>query len=194
MNIWNRSLLAVLVVFISACASYPEQVKVAEGTQLIEYQQVSKVATNYIGKQARWSGVIADIANLSDKTRLEVLFYPPSQNGRPITKSDPVGRFRVYTDKFLDPAIYKQGKSITALGSIAEKQVAKIDEYEYEYPTLNDSIVFLWPKKPEQTRVQFQYGWYGYHPSWFWFGGRRHLYIVGQSKPPAVKKNISNVK
>ena len=58
-------------VFISGCATYPDAVKVADGTPLVSYQAATqgKVQTG----MARWSGVIAKVENNANNTRLEVV-------------------------------------------------------------------------------------------------------------------------
>lgn len=191
-----RSLsLALLVLLVTGCASYPSMVEVPEGTELVKFSEENKVGTSHVGKQARWSGVIADVKNGKKKTTVEVLYYPAQSNGRPKTSGEPLGRFRAQVDKFLDPAVYKKGKSITALGNLKQKETGKIGEYEYEYPTIANAKVFLWPKLQPPTQVEFYYGWHGYHPRWYWHNGMRHVYIIGQgnNKVPAAKaKNNHN--
>jgi len=167
---------------LMACASYPESVRVPENTPLVSFDQASEASERHLKQQARWSGVIAETKNLADKTQLEVLYYPANSSGRPITKNEPVGRFRVYVEKFLDPAIYKQGKAITALGEVKEKESAKIGEFEYQYPTLESATVHLWPKQKPRTEVSVFYGWHGYHPSWYWHGGTRFIYVKQKGK------------
>jgi len=175
-------LLAASILCLSACVSYPDAVKVEEGTNLVSFEQVSAPDSDFNKQAARWSGVIAEVKNLKSSTQIDVLYYPASNNGRPITKEEPIGRFRVYSDKFLDPAIYKQGKAITALGTVSPKETAKIGEFEYEYPTLRSATVYLWPKVKPRTQVEFYYGWYGPSPRWYWHGGARHIYVIGQGR------------
>ena len=173
--------LGIMCLTLTACVSYPDVVQVKEGTELVSYQSVVD-SPDHIGKQARWSGVIAEVINHKDNTQLDVLYYLSGANGRPQVSDEPVGRFRVFVDGFLDPVIYKQGKSITALGNVAKKQSAKIGEFEYEYPTIINSKVYLWKKQEPRAQVQFHYGWYG-HPRYYWNGGARHIYIIGKDKP-----------
>ena len=188
--------LLVVAGLLVGCVSYPETVQVPESTNLVGYEKVNAIDSNYVNQQARWSGVIAEIKNLKDKTQLDVLYYPASRNGRPVTSKEPVGRFRVYIDKFLDPAIYKQGKAVTALGMIKEKESAKIGEFEYEYPTIKSAKIYLWPKVKPRTQVSFYYGWHGYYPRWYWNGGVRHIYVVGKgthkTKQSRYKKDTPN--
>lgn len=178
----NRFLVTCLALILSGCASYPEKVAVAEGTELIEFVNLNNSNTRLIGKTVRWSGVIAEVSNEKSVTKLDVLYYPASNNGRPKIKDEPLGRFRVVIEGFMDPAVYSQGKAITALGQLKKSETAKIGEYEYSYPTLISKNIHLWKKVEPATKVQFYYGWHGAYPNWHWRGGARHLYIIGEGK------------
>ncbi|NVK25413.1 MAG: Slp family lipoprotein [Gammaproteobacteria bacterium] len=185
------------VLSLSACVSYPDVVTVPEGTNLVEFETVNQVDSNKIGATARWSGVIAKVDNQKQSTNIDVLYYPAQIGGRPETSDEPTGRFRVKVNKFLDPEIYKKGKQITALGTLKEKETAKIGEYEYEYPTIDQAKVYLWPKSKPMPRLEYYYGWYGMYPRWYWHGGRRHIFIVGEergkAKPAAQAKMKVNI-
>ena len=174
--------LMVLSFYLAGCASYPEVVRVPENTPLVSFTDASRANEQSLQQRARWSGVIAEVQNLATQTRLDVLYYPASDSGRPITRNEPVGRFRVYVETFLDPAIYQQGKSITALGTIKAKESAKIGDYEYQYPTLGSAIVYLWPKEKPRSQVSVFYGWHGHHPMWYWHGGTRFIYVKQKGK------------
>lgn len=194
MNAYKGCLVG-LVMMLTGCASYPDSVSVAEGTKLVQFADVQKEDEKYIGQKARWSGVIAGVKNRADKTQIDVLYYPSSSTGRPQIKDEPAGRFRVLVDGFLEPEVFKKGKSITALGEIKEKESQKIDEYEYVYPTMTNATLHLWKKLKQPAKVEFYYGWPGAHPRWYWRGGVRHKYIIGGSKkakPTGVIKSTDN--
>ena len=194
MNLIKSSLLG-LVLVITGCASYPDAVQVPEGTSLVDFESVQANDEGFIGQKARWSGVIANIKNRANKTQIDVLYYPSKSTGRPHTKDEPLGRFRVLVDGFLEPEVYKKGKSITALGTIKEKESEKIDDYEYLYPTITDATLHLWKKAQPPARVEFYYAWPGYHPRYYWHGGVRHKYIIGgtnKKKPTGVIKSQDN--
>jgi outer membrane lipoprotein len=175
-----------VALLMTGCVSYPKVVAVPEGTELVKFETVNQVEVNKVGEVARWSGIIAGVNNKKRMTSLDVLYYPAQAGGRPNTSNEPIGRFRVNVDKFLDPAVYKKGKQITALGKLKSKETAKIGEYEYEYPTITDAKVFLWPKSKPMPRVEYNYGWHGMHPRWYWRGGVRHIYIVGEGKNKGI--------
>jgi outer membrane lipoprotein len=172
-------LVACLTLVLSGCASYPDNVSVVEGTELTTFNEVNNSDANFIGKTVRWSGVIAKISNEKTLTNLDVLYYPAASNGRPKTQDEPLGRFRVVINGFVDPAIYRQGKAITVLGQLKESETAKIGEYEYEYPTLTSKNIHLWKAVVVKPQVQFNYAWHGVSPRWHWRGGVRHVYVVG---------------
>jgi outer membrane lipoprotein len=178
-----KGIIVTLVgLLLVGCVSYPDSVAVPEGTELVSFSQVNQTDFLASGQLARWSGVIADVKNEASQTVVDVLYYPAMDSGRPRVTDEPAGRFRVRVDGFLDPAIYIKGKSITALGALTTKETAKIGEYEYEYPTISSAKLHLWAKQQPMPRVEFYYGWYG-HPRWYWQGGVRHIYIVGDNRP-----------
>ena len=181
-----------LVILLSACASYPDAVNVPEGTELTKFSEENRADVNKVGTLARWSGVIAGVNNGKKQTTLDILYYPAQDNGRPKTSGEPLGRYRAKVDRFLDPEIYKKGKSVTALGALQQKETGKIGDYEYEYPTIGDARIFLWPKLREPAKVEFYYGWHGYHPRWHWYNGSRHVYIVGQGNKKAPTAKAQN--
>lgn len=170
-------LVACLTLVLTGCASYPDNVAVAEGTELTNFTDVNNSNSNVIGQTVRWSGVIAKISNEKTLTKLDVLYYPASKNGRPITKDEPLGRFRVVINGFVDPAVYRQGKAVTALGNLKEPETDRIGEYEYEYPTLTSKNIHLWEAVVIKPQVQLNYGWYGTSPRWYWRDGVRRVYI-----------------
>ena len=49
--------------------------------------------------------------------------------------------------------VYQRGKSVTVLGELTRAEVGKVDEYEYRYPVIRNSTVYLWPKLEERVEV-----------------------------------------
>lgn len=186
--------LLFALLALGGCASYPDSVSVPEQTVLVEFEQENKAEVNQVGATARWSGVIAKLVNNKSDTVVDILYYPAKSNGRPITSGEPKGRFRAQVKGFLDPEVYKKGKSVTALGSLAKKQIGKIGEYEYEYPTISNAKIFLWPKLQQPAKVDVNFGWHGYYPRWYWYNGYRYPYIIGQGKNrvPTAKEPTKN--
>jgi outer membrane lipoprotein len=163
-------LAVISALLLSGCATYPEQVKVAQGTTLVSYQSATQGGVQQ--GTARWSGVIAKIQNNPTDTKLEVVYFESSSQGRPKVGDETPGRFVAYVKGFLDPVVYQAGKSVTVLGQLSQPEAGKVDEYQYVYPVIQQSKVYLWPKQQE-TRVDViepfpmwraPYPYWGYGP------------------------------
>lgn len=148
------SVLSVSLVVLAGCASYPAAVKVENEASLVSYQAAVKGGIS--NGPARWSGVIAKVQNNSADTRLEVVYFPSSSNGRPQSDKDTAGRFVAYAQGFLDPVVYQPGKQVTILGQLAPFEQGKVDQYQYNFPVLQQAVVHLWPKQAETTRVEME--------------------------------------
>jgi len=167
-------------VFISGCASYPDAVKVAEGTPLVSYQSATQGKVQQ--GTARWSGVIAKVENNASNTRLEVVYFPGNESGRPRVSDQTDGRFVAYINGFVDPMVYQQGKSVTVLGQLAAAETGLVDKFAYSYPVIQQAIVHLWPNQQE-TRVDIINPW----PLWrtpypYWGYGPAFRYITTNPK------------
>jgi outer membrane lipoprotein len=143
--------VALSLMILAGCASYPEQVRIADNVALTSYENAAQQNVDF--GTARWSGVIAEVSNKADKTRLEVVYFPSGTNGRPVVSDQTKGRFVAYIKGFLDPMVYQPGKSVTVLGELSRSETGKVDEYEYRYPVIKDATVYLWPKQEDRVEV-----------------------------------------
>lgn len=151
---------------LSGCATIPTKLQVADNTNLASFAQVRSNAESAQGEQARWGGVIAKVTNNVDNTMLEVVHFPLTASSRPKQKDSTEGRFRVYYSGLLDPVIYKEGRSITALGQVAPLEDGKIGEHEYQYPVMKANTVHLW-KEIKQIDVRISRDPFWYTPSYW---------------------------
>lgn len=158
--------LLIGTLFISGCSSIPKALQVPENTSLTKFSQVRENTTNVKGNLARWGGVIAKVVNNVDNTMVEVVHFPLKSTSRPKQSNETQGRFRVYFSGLLDPIIFKEGKSITALGDVAASEQGKIGEHEYTYPVLKASYIHLW-KDIQQIDVQVTHNPFWNTPSYW---------------------------
>ncbi|MCC2607378.1 Slp family lipoprotein [Planctobacterium marinum] len=172
----KRNLLPLIVMLLMAgCASVPESVQLPEDTPLVPYQQAAAEPDVQKDKMARWGGVIANIENKQDKTQLDLVFYPLRGYGRPIVGKESIGRFRVYVKGFLDPMVYKKGRSVTFAGKIKGIEEGLVGEHVYQYPTLEATGYYLW-EDIDRIEIEtisvwphFRYGYpYGYRGIYGW--------------------------
>lgn len=168
--------LLTAVLAVSACAArYPEPIR-TEATDLLEFTQAQHQADANQGRVARWGGVIADVKNSDDGTRIEVVNFHLNNFGRPRASDESQGRFVIYVDEFIDPEIYQRGRLVTALGEFDGLEEGQIGDFNYYYPVLDASGIELWSVQQQNPPLMHAgYGYYDPHSLWY----RNHLYGVG---------------
>lgn len=154
-------IVSAAALSLGACSVVPEELKVSEQTNLVNYQQALAQPQTVIGQTARWGGAIADVRNSDSGTIIEVVNFDLIHYGRPHTSDESDGRFLAVIDKFVDPLVYKKGRFITFVGQIETPQEGKIDEYKYLFPTLDVTGMKLWKEKRE-SNVEIDYS-----PAWW---------------------------
>lgn len=181
----TKLLLASCVLLCTACVSVPEKLALPENTNTVNF---SEAKSGVVGQTARWGGVIASVKNNADNTMVEVVHFPLMGTLRPKQGDETQGRFRLYFNGLLDPVIYKQGRSITAVGTVAEVEAGKIGEHNYEYPVLKDASVHLW-KKVQRVNVSVAHQPAWYFDPFYWAGANirhnRPVIIRRVGTPPA---------
>lgn len=154
-------------LLLSACSSFPDALQVADDEQLAPYSAALEQPEAVVGQTARWGGVIAEVRNSDAGTVIEVVNFDLQRWGRPLTSDQSQGRFRAKINGFVDPMVWKQGSSVTFVGTIGEPETGAIDEYTYLFPVLNVSSKYLWPVRKEPTRLEVNYDALWYRHYWY---------------------------
>ena len=180
--------LVSCVLLCTACVSVPKKLELPENTTIVKFSNAQSV--NVIGQKARWGGVIAAVKNNANNTMLEVVSFPLTSNLRPKKGDETSGRFRLYFNGLLDPVIYKEGRSITAVGTVSALENGTIGEHKYSFPVLTDASVHLW-KKIQQVDISLRQSPHYYHNDpYFWSGSRVNYNrpIIIRSPSPSNKQ------
>ena len=136
-------LLLSSVLLISACSSLPENLKASGENVFTDYSSwVNSSAA--VGSEVRLGGVIANVTNLTNQTRIEVVNLPISSSGKPDISQEPQGRFVGYIDGFVDPVTYANGRVITVIGVGSPAEQKKVGEYQYTFPVMAVKGAHLW--------------------------------------------------
>lgn len=174
MNMLRFAAVAMTALLLAGCAArYPEPIR-TDATDLVELRDALRNADTLEGRPARWGGVIAEVENSQQRTRIEMVAMQLNNFGRPQVNDRSPGRFVVYLDEFVDPEIYKQGRLLTALGTFRGLEEGQIGEFAYNYPVLEASGVELW--RPQENRQPQPI----YYDPWF----RHHMYGPGPYMHP----------
>jgi len=145
----------------AGCAPVISQGALKEVDQTLSFEQVLENPQAYKGRIVLLGGDIIETQNLSDRTLIIVLQRSLGFNKKPKAKDVSRGRFIVYILGFLDPAIYRQGRKITVVGSVMGRELRTLGEIEYSYPVIEKKELYLWPTDGyfvTEPRVHFGVG------------------------------------
>lgn len=192
------ALVTLGALSLGACATIPTPLKGS-------YTNVTpRAASGGTANQAlvRWGGQIIRTEPESGQTCFFVLSYPLDASARPRTDNDSEGRFVACHSGFYDPAIFVPGRDVTFTGTVHGVVSRKVGKYDYPYPRLEATTVYLWPKRPRYRvyRDPWADPWYSPWPYWgapgFWgpyygpYWYQPGVILVPQQRrlAPAVKK------
>lgn len=159
MQAYFRLFILSLVFMLTACASLPPELVSRNESVISDYVLWSQMEEN-AGSEVRLGGIIAQVTNLADKTRIEIVNVPIDQAGRPNLNREPQGRFVGYVDGFLDPVTYGPGRLITVIGTTAKPELGKVGEYESSFPVMKVDGYYLW--RVEERIILDDVGPYSY--------------------------------
>lgn len=156
--------LGVAALFVTAsCASTGCGVLDQGADESILVPMVAANPQAFEGARVLWAGVILNTTPHPEGTTIEILEKPRGGNCRPEPGDTTTGRFLAEYDRFLDPAVYCQGREITIVGLVTGTEVRTIGEYEYTYPVIAMTNHILWP--PRKKTYDYPYPrFYPYHP------------------------------
>lgn len=165
-----RLISLLLLMLLTGCVVVPQEVRTNQDVGLATYGDV--IAGNVaLGAPVRWGGVIANIENVENGTKVEVVHFPLKSNARPNVNQASLGRFIVYTPAFLDPLVYQVNRAVTFVGMLGEAEQGMIGEHRYDYPVINAGAYYMWPEiKEVDTRIIVT-PYYRFHSYYGYFNG-----------------------
>jgi outer membrane lipoprotein len=174
----NTLLILIALLGISGCSRYdviPDQLE-NQVKKNISFNEIEHSPSSYKGQVVILGGEILSAKRLADKTQLEVLQLPLTEEYIPITeeRSSSKGRFYAYDggNEILDPAILPEGTPVTVVGEVTGAAKGMVGESEQEYPTLRIKDLTKWDKS-EVRRWAYGYPYpYPYYGGYYWYGAR----------------------
>ncbi|WP_070967501.1 Slp family lipoprotein [Vibrio sonorensis] len=137
----------VFILFItaamSACSSLPENLTSSNKEIITNYQSWLETSQE-AESELRLGGVIAQVDNLADSTRIEIVNLPINSSGKPDINQEPNGRYVVYYQGFADPVTLDKGRLITVLGKAKGVEKGMVGEFEYTFPTMTSNDYHMW--------------------------------------------------
>lgn len=170
--VWLRfALLAAPLLSLAGCATVPEDLQPVADTQP-SMAQVLQDPDAYKGEIVVWGGTIAEVTNLAEGTRLEVVSRPLARNQRPLDVDRSEGRFHVFVAGFLDPQVHAPQRAVTVRGTVVGANPGVIGSFPYTFPEIEAASVYLWPPAEPEPHVIYRDPFWG---PWgpYWYHGRR---------------------
>ncbi|MBW2647282.1 MAG: Slp/YeaY family lipoprotein [Deltaproteobacteria bacterium] len=174
---WYPRLLLVLTgylfFYLTGCAPVISKEIRDRVSEELTLSEVAKNPEAYKGTTVLWSGLIISAINLQEGTMIEVLQKPADVRGKPKDVDYSEGRFLVIDPRYLDVAIYTQGRMVTVAGEVQGKKIQDLGEMKYTYPLVSAKEIYLWPEEREERYYYpypyWDYPWWHYpypHPGW----------------------------
>lgn len=150
----------LLALLLGACAEKPAFDTTNVVTTITPTQAVSENRM-LRGQRVLWGGVIINSTNLANTTRIEVLAYPLDEDQRPDLDKQPLGRFLINHQGYLETVDYAAGRKVSVTGTITGTETGKLGETEYLYPLIEAEKLHLWAKQgagSNKPQVHFGFG------------------------------------
>jgi outer membrane lipoprotein len=167
MRKWLAFLMGLLFTVLS-CAPFPKEL-MKQVDLSADFRDVQKSPEKYIGKTVIWGGFILETLNRQEETDIRVLQGELDSQKRPISPDQSSGRFIIRAKAFLDPAIYREGREITVLGEIGDRESLPLGQINYTYPIVLAKEIRLWEPRGEGY-PPYPYGYWRGPYSWPWYG------------------------
>ena len=157
LNRTRSFIFSFAALLFMGCASPP--FKMEGVNQSITPQQTINTKA-HLNSTVVWGGMIVETRNFKNSSQIEVLIYPLHSNAEPIQSAQPQGRFLIKYDGFLEPAQYRSGQWLSALGTVQANEKGKIGEADYTYPVMKASQLHIWPEYDDDydSRTRFHFG------------------------------------
>jgi outer membrane lipoprotein len=104
-----------------------------------------------------WGGMILNSVNHEDGTEIEVLAYPLAGGQRPDTSRQPIGRFIVHKDAYLETIHYAQGRLVTVAGPFTSTRDGRVGDARFTWPLVEADGIHLWARDSAATRREPQF-------------------------------------
>lgn len=154
------TLTAILLIglLLGACASGPRFDGSAYSQSPTPAEAVVDPAL-WQGKRVLWGGMILNSVNHENGTEIELLAYPLASGQRPDTSRQPIGRFIVREDSYLETVDYAQGRLVTVAGSFTATREGRVGDARFAWPLVEADGIHLWPRDGGARREpQFSIG------------------------------------
>jgi outer membrane lipoprotein len=139
----KKEMLLFIFVLFWGCAPVISQSMREQVDKDLTPQILFKDPDAYKGSIVILGGIIISSRSAKEGTYIEVLQNPLDSRDRPKDTDMSNGRFIIFSDKYLDPAIYSKGKAVTVAGEVLGKMIRPLDDIEYPYTLIRSKEIHI---------------------------------------------------
>ena len=152
-------LLVITLLLSAACATGISQQARSQVTYSGNFSVLQERPSAHLDQVVIFGGKILETKASPTSSEITVLQLPLGTSDRPQDGDRSEGRFLLRSVQFLDPAVYRNGLLLTAVGRISGSEVRPIGGLDYAYPIVEAIEIKLWPERsPIYPGVQFGVG------------------------------------
>ncbi|HVO85179.1 MAG TPA: Slp family lipoprotein [Syntrophobacteria bacterium] len=140
-------LLAITLLLSTACATGISQQARAQVTYSGNFSVLQERPSAHLGEVVIFGGKILETKASPTFSEITVLQLPLGSSDRPQDGDRSEGRFLLRSVQFLDPAVYRTGLLLTAVGKITGSELRPIGGLDYAYPVVDAIEIKLWPER-----------------------------------------------
>ena len=163
--------LGVLIcslVSLGGCASVVPRELRKEIDPSLSFQELKENPDLYRGRKVLLGGQVVKTENFQEETRLQILQKPLGGGDIPLETDASEGRFLVDYKGYLDPAIYRSGRSVTVVGEVTGEESILVGEAEFHAPIIASQFLYLW-SEPSYDPYNYPYWYPYYYPYYPWY-------------------------
>ena len=157
-------ILTAFLTLLTGCGSVISKAVLKETDRSIVLEMVQGNPELYRGRKVLWGGVIIRSENLESSTEIEVLETGLSWNDMP-SENESRGRFLIEAMRYLDTALFKEGRMITVAGTVKGVETRKIGKMDYPYPVITPVEIRLFDPPFNAEYREMPPPWW-YNPYW----------------------------
>jgi len=166
---------SICLLAVYGCSNYkviPDDLK-GQVRRDVSFAAIKDSPSQYAGQLVTLGGEVLDVTRTEDKTKIEVLAQPLSDELVPMPdKVTSGGRFYAFDrgEQLIDPAVLEKGTLITVVGEVTGSTEGTLDQSTYTYPTVLIRDLTKWEKMdaPPFPRRYPHYGGFYWRPWGFY--------------------------
>ncbi|WP_051185007.1 Slp family lipoprotein [Desulfatiglans anilini] len=151
-------LLTACLAVAAGCATVISREALQSADRSLPFSTLAADPGAFSGTTVILGGQVVETKNLPGKSLIFVVQRAIDSRQKPKPDSESRGRFLISVEGFLDPAIYRAGRWITVVGTVAGSETRPLGEIQYTYPVIAEREHHLWPVKGVAPDAQIHFG------------------------------------